>query len=77
MSAQPNRCSEKCRRDDQADPETGCAQEFSRSEARQRVDRGVAGTPEGDGKESYEAACYDAREIRSAERNLLEDLDHD
>src|SRR6266481_3040803 len=42
ITAQPNCCEEECRGEYQSDPETGRAQEPSRSELSQRVDRGVA-----------------------------------
>src|SRR6266550_3199431 len=79
ITAQPDCCREKCRRDHQPDPETRAAQVSSRSELRQRVDRGlaVAVKVESLRRESHQAVHQHGGKIRSAERNFLEDLDRD
>src|SRR6266487_5403134 len=77
ITAQPDRSGEEHRGDRQPDPETWCAQISARSQFRQRFDRVPAVRPEGERLRSpaKQAVVHHGGEIRSVERNLLEDLD--
>src|SRR6266536_1415913 len=79
ITAQPDCREQESRRDEQSDPETWAAQISSRSELGQRIDCGMAMAlkVESVGRESEEAVFHKGGEMRSAERDLFEDLDHD
>src|SRR5438876_9829556 len=77
ITAQPNRGREKYRRHQQPDPETRAAEISSRSQLYQRVDHRLCPTLEVESvrREPENTVFQERTEIRSPERNPLENLD--
>src|SRR6266852_1514244 len=83
IAAQPDGCGDACRGECQPDPQTRAAQEPPRGELCQRnkmgIDRDARLVPEVEsaGSESKQAFFQQGAEIRSVERDLLEDADRE
>src|ERR1700694_2985550 len=74
ITAQPDSSGKERRGECQPDPETRSAQEFPRIECHQRVGRGATRRREVETLRTRQAVPQDGGDIRSVERNLLDDL---